>query len=114
MSIARFFKKPTEVRPNVVEFVCDFPKCKLSIPARPTVRQQMEYFSATAGTSKEKMLTRFWEGAKVLFQSWECDVLPDYKTDTDEMDNPEQAEIITWAALQVKAYMDGLENIPKN
>jgi len=114
MKVSDFFKKSEEVKPNVTEFVCKVPECKFTVPTRPTVRQQMEYFSACAGAREEKLLTRFWEGAKVLVIDWNCEILPDYKKDTDDMDNPAQAELITWAALQVKAHMDSLENIPKN
>jgi len=114
MNVLNFFKKPEEVRPNVVEFVCKVPACKFTVVARPTVRQQMEYLSATASANGPQMLTRYWEGAKALILDWKSETIPDFKIDTDKMDNPEQAELITWAALQVKAYLDSLENIPKN
>jgi hypothetical protein len=109
-----FFKKEDKKSVDKKEFVCKVPECTFSIPARPTVRQQMEYLSATAGASGDQMLFRFWEGAKVLIIDWKADCLPDFKKNVDEMDNPEQAELITWASLQVKMYFDNLENIPKN
>jgi len=88
--------------------------CKFSIPARPTVRQQMGYFSATAGARGAQMLDRYWEGAKTLIQDWRSEKIKEYKLDTEKMDNPEQAELIIWASIRVKEYMDNLENIPKN
>lgn len=96
------------------EFVCEEPRGTFTIAARPTVREQMEYLSATAGAGGSQMLLRFWEGAKLLITDWQFKCLPEYKKSVDEMDNPEQAELITWASLQVKNYLDSLENIPKN
>ena len=88
--------------------------CKFSIPARPTVRQQMEYFSATAGAVGSQMLYRYWAGALTLIQSWNCEGMPNQKVNLDEISNPDQTAVIVWAALQVKSYMDTLENVSKN
>ncbi len=49
-----------------------------------------------------------------MIQEWQCETIPDHKADLDTMDNPEQTELMIWAALQVKGHMDALENIPKN
>lgn len=108
------FKKEKPVNTKVKEFVCKVPECTFSIPARPTVRQHMEYLSASAGASGSQMIFRFWEGAKVLITDWKSETLPDIRADLDSLDNPVQAELITWASVQVKQYIDGLENIPKN
>jgi hypothetical protein len=97
-----------------VEFTKENPSCIFTVPDRPTVRQQMEYFSATAGAAGSQILTRYWLGAKVLIQDWKCDELPKFDVDINSIDNPSQTEIMIWAAMQVKAHMDGLENIPKN
>lgn len=97
-----------------MDFVKDKPACKFSVPDRPTVRQQMEYFSATVGAAGSQLLSRYWEGAKALITEWECEIIPKRDNSLDEMTNPEQAELLIWASMQVKRHMDTLENIPKN
>lgn len=97
-----------------MKFERDEPKCSFEIPDRPTVRQQLEYFSATAGTAGNQMLVRFWAGAMQLLSNWKCEVMPDHKTNIDELTNPSQTSVIIWAGLQVKGYMDALDDIPKN
>lgn len=108
------FKREEKNNENIKEFTLDFPACTFSIPARPTVRQQMEYISASAGAVGKNMVSRFWEGAKVLIVNWKSETLPNFNSDLDALEDPKQTELITWASLQVKAYIDGLENIPKN
>jgi hypothetical protein len=86
---------------------------KFSIPDRPTVRQQLAYISATTGIDSERHLERLWNGAKTLIESWECEL---FKTDVnlDNVSNPKIAELILWASIQVRSYINGLEEIPKN
>jgi len=100
------------MEPKIIER--ENPTCKFIIPARPTVRQQMEYFSATAGAAGSQLITRYWLGARILISDWQCEALPKNDVDLDEIDNPEQTELLVWAAMQVKMFMDRLENIPKN
>lgn len=97
-----------------MKFERDEPKCSFEIPDRPTVRQQLEYFSATAGAAGNQMLIRFWAGALQLVTKWECEALPDYKTGLDDMTDPKQADIIIWAGIQVKNFMSTLDDVPKN
>lgn len=96
-----------------MEFERENPKCKFTIPDRPTVRQQMEYFSATVGASGSQLLTKYWFGAKALINDWQCESLSN-DANIDEITNPEQTEMMIWAAMKVKTFMDTLENIPKN
>lgn len=96
------------------EFERENPACKFSVPVRPTVRQQMEYFSATAGAIGSQLIARYWLGARVLITDWNCEALPGADADLDKIDNPEQTEILIWAAMKVKTFMDSLENISKN
>lgn len=86
---------------------------KFIIPDRPTVRQQLAYISATTGTDPEQHLERLWNGAKTLIESWECDL---FKVDVnlDNVSNPKIAELILWASIQVRSYINKLEDIPKN
>jgi len=88
--------------------------CKFTIPDKPTVRQQLRYFSAAAGIDPVLRMERFWAGAVQLIEKWDCALLPDYKTDIDTLTNPDQTTVIIWAGLRVKEYMDELEEIPKN
>ena len=67
-----------------MEFEREDPKCKFTIPDRPTVRQQLEYFSMSGGIRDKEMLTRYWLGTKALIQSWDCKVMPDYEVDIDK------------------------------
>ena len=96
------------------EFERENPSCKFSIPARPTVRQQMEYFSATVGATGSQLITKYWLGGRTLIKEWACESLPKIDVDLDEIDNPEQTELLIWAAMKVKTFMDSLENISKN
>ena len=84
---------------------------KFEIPDRPTVRQQMEYLSDAAG---EALLVRFWLAAKTLITKWQCEKLPDFDIDLDKLNAPSVTMILIDAGLQVKNFMDALEDIPKN
>jgi len=95
-----------------VEFNRD--DCKFVIPDRPTVRQQLRYFSAASGRDPSMTMERFWEGARQLIEKWECAKLPDQSVDLDALTDPSQTDLIIWAALQVKRFMDDLEDVPKN
>ena len=88
--------------------------CTFEVPDRPNVRQQLEYFSATAGAAGNQLLIRFWMGARELITNWECEALPDYMADIESLTNPSQAEILTWAGLQVKTFFNNLEDLPPN
>ena len=88
--------------------------CTFEVPDRPTVRQQLEYFSATAGTAGNQMLVRFWMGAREVITNWECEALPDIKVDLDDLTDPTQTDIIIWAGLQVKTHFNSLEDLPPN
>ena len=83
----------------------------LTVPDRPTVRQQLEYFSAGIGLP---LALRHWEGAKTLIQSWKCDKLPDHTTNLDSITDPTVTTIIIQAGADVMRYMSGLEELPKN
>lgn len=84
---------------------------KFTVPDHPTVRQQLEYFSAGAGLP---MTLRHWAGAKVLIQNWESDKLPDYKTDLDTITDPLVTTLIIKAGIEVMQFVNDLEKVPKN
>jgi hypothetical protein len=85
-----------------------------TIPDRPNVRQQLQWFGAVTGVDPSLTWVRHWAGAKVLIQSWQSDVLPDYKTDLDTISDPSQRELILWVGLEVVKFMNALEDVPKN
>jgi len=73
----------------------------------------MEYFSATAGAGGKDLIFRYWLGARVLILDWACEAVA-VDANLDEVSNPEQTEVLIWASMKVKTFMDALENIPKN
>ena len=86
---------------------------RLVVPDTVTVRQQLLYFSAVTGT-RDEFMARLWEGARTLILEWECPALPDRDVSLDEISSTKATEVIIWAALAVKNYINGLDNIPKN
>lgn len=88
--------------------------CTFTIPDRPTVRQQLAWFSAVSGHDQNDLMERYWDGAKALIQKWECAALPDYKVDIDTIDKPTQTAVMIWAGMQVLNFMRALEDVPKN
>ena len=96
-----------------MQFVKETPKVRFVIPDRPTARQQLAYYSATAGVIDREYLERLWVGARTLITEWECDIFPK-DANLDEVTNPSVVDIMLWAALQVKGYINKLEDLPPN
>lgn len=90
------------------------PDCKFSVPDKVTVRQQLAYYSETAAASGSDIFERYWQGAKALITSWQCEIMPDHKIDLATVTNPKIAELVVWAGVSVKNYLDTLEELPKN
>ena len=84
------------------------------VPDRPTVREQLEYFSESSAVNQKDRLGRLWAGARVLMTEWAWDEMPDRFISLDEITNPTAAEVITWASLAVFKHMNALEDLPKN
>lgn len=90
-------------------------KCTFTVPDRPTVRLQMQWYGAAGGIDGATTWVRYWEGAKQLIQNWKCESMPDLNAiDLDVLTNPSDREILIWAGLQVLQHMNSLEDIPKN
>lgn len=89
------------------------PVAHFTLPARLTVKRQLEYFSRYSDTRFEPMYLRLWHSAIVLIQDWQCDVLPDPKVDLDKITDTQATTVIMWAGNLVLGYMNELEALPK-
>jgi len=97
-----------------MEFKHENPTARFVVPDRPTVRQQLEYYSMAAGATESEFIVRLWRAAQALITEWECEKLPLFKADLDSVSAPSQTTVIIWAAMAVRNFMNGLEDLPKN
>jgi len=95
-----------------MQFERENPKIRFVIPDRPTARQQLAYYSATAGVLDREYLERLWVGARTLITEWDCEFSKD--VNLDEVTNPSIVDVVLWAALQVKGYINKLEDLHPN
>ena len=84
------------------------------VPDKITVRQQLAYFADCTSVANSNHIEQLWIGARSLIQEWECPDFADMYFDLNKVDDPKIAEVIMWAALEVKKYVNNLESIPKN
>lgn len=97
-----------------MEFVRENPiKVRFTIPDRPTVRQQMAYYSEVTGTIRSVHIERLWLGTKALIQEWECELF-NHDVDLDKVDDPRIVDIMIWAAISVRDHINKMSEIPKN
>jgi hypothetical protein len=89
------------------------PEAHFALPAHPTVRQQLEYYSRYADRRSDAMYLRLWHAAQVLIGEWQCEVLPDLKTDLDQITDTNATTIIMWVGNTVINYMSELDALPK-
>lgn len=101
------------VAEDVTRFDRVEPDAHFSVPAHPTVRQQLEYYSRYADTRSASLYLRLWHSALGLIGEWECAVLPDPKVDLDNLTDPEATTVIMWAGNTVLMHMNSLETLPK-
>lgn len=97
-----------------MDFERENPNVKFSVPDRVTVRQQLAYYSEAAASKGADLFERYWLSARPLITYWQCEIMPDVKTDLDTVTNPKVAEVVIWAGITVKNYLDTLEELPKN
>ena len=97
-----------------MEFSREKPSVKFSIPDRPTVRQQMAYYSAITN-AKEGLsyFERLWHGTRVLIADWQCADF-DKDVDLESVDNPSILDVMIWASTQVRDHLNKIADIPKN
>jgi hypothetical protein len=98
---------------EVMRFDRAVPDVHFALPAHPTVKQQLEYFSRYVDTRNEPMYLRLWHSAQSLISEWECAALPDLHTDLDQITDPNAATAIMWAGNAVLSYMNDLDALPK-
>lgn len=96
-----------------MEFSRQNPSARFSVPDRITVRQQLTYYSE-ARVALRPLFERLWAGALPLITNWECEVMPDPQTDLDSISATTVTQVIVWAGLEVKGYLDSLDEMPKN
>lgn len=89
------------------------PDAHFALPAHPTVRQQLEYFSRYHATRDEPIYLRLWHSATILISEWQCAVLPDLHIDLDKITEAEATTVIMWAGNLVLNYINDLETLPK-
>ena len=88
---------------------------KFSIPDRPTVRQQMRYFSTVQWADNPQRMELHWEAARELITEWYSERLPVLEEiDIDALSDPSDLNVLVWAGAQVAVYMTRLEDVPKN
>jgi len=83
-----------------------------------TVRQHLRYSSLVAGSDKENLAERYFEGAKVLITGWQCAALPDLEkvsmdAPMDAVQSALVADIIIWVSMDVRAHINAMDAIPK-
>ena len=88
---------------------------RFTVPANPTVRQQLQYVGAAAFASGNEFVIRLWSGALALILEWECELVPDPKAfDMDKETSAKAADLITWATMRVREHMNALDATEKN
>lgn len=99
---------------NVTRFDRAVPDAHFSLPAHPTVKQQIDYASITESNRDEVLIyERLWKAAQRLILEWDCSVLPDRKVDITKITSPQAAEVIKWVGTETWSHIQNLEKIPK-
>ena len=97
-----------------MEFKRDEPvKVSFVIPDRPTVRQQMAYYSEATSVTGRAHLERLWLGARSLIMEWNCDLFK-HDVDLDSVSDPEIMNTMIWASIQVRDHLNRMGELPKN
>lgn len=97
-----------------MEFKHELLNTRFVIPDRVTVRQQLAFISEASSPRTKDLMENLWTAALLLILEWECPYLPDKDADLDSIDSPKAADAILWASLQVRNYIQRLDEIPKN
>lgn len=98
-----------------MEFKNEKLETSFTLPERITVRMQMAYFSEAALAFGEELFFRLWRAARTMITDWQSELVPSLgELNLDEADDPRIADLVMWAAMEVKKHMDTLDKIPKN
>ena len=97
-----------------MDFVNEKLGCKFSLPDRPTVRQQLAFWSEFNEADGSGKFEGYFMAAYPLMTGWTCAALPDPTVDLDSIDNPKAASAIIWAGSQAVKFFNKLEELPKN
>jgi hypothetical protein len=97
-----------------MEFKHELLNTRFTIPDRITVRQQLAFISEASSPRTKDLMENLWTATRLLILEWECPHLPDRDTNLDSIDSPKAADVILWASLQVRNYIQRMDEIPKN
>lgn len=97
-----------------MEFKNETLKTSFTLPDAVTVRKQMRYLSVAGRSRDAEYVERLWQAAKELIQDWKCEYMPDMEASLDEVTNGNVTNILVWASFEVKKFIEGLDEIPKN
>lgn len=101
--------------PEMATFKNETYGTKFSMPARPTVRQQMRWTSAISMGPVAAAFERVWYGMKPLITDWQCEIIANpFEFDLDESDDYRAHDIIVWAAEQASSHMASLRDVKKS
>ena len=111
-------KKPEYEANRLTYFDRVNPDAHFGLPAHPTVKHQLDYWSAYTEQRDQPLYVRMWHAAKALIQEWDCALLPNMDADLAKIDDPAVAShvatIVMWAGNQTLGFVNRLEEIPKN
>lgn len=96
------------------EFKHETLKTTFTVPAEPTVSEQLSFYGETAFSDRKQMFTRYWEGARTLILSWQSEIMPDMNISLEETTSAKVGQIIRWAGMAVANHMATLEEIDPN
>ena len=87
---------------------------RFTLPDSITVRDQLHYYGVIAESLTLDTYERYWEGAKLLIENWECKKLPDIQVDLGEINDPKITTLVLWVGTQVLTHMGDLGAVSKN
>ncbi len=87
------------------------------LPDKITVYQSLEWWSlfGDAIIDRQKRIIKLWQAIidLELISKWESEVLPDHKTDLNEIDDPAVAGLIMDAVNRVYKYLEDKKSVEK-
>lgn len=91
------------------------PSARFTVPDKLTIRKQLRYASAVAGSERDELVERYFDGAKLLVEDWTCEKYPKlFEINLDEATDPEIGDLIIWVSMAVRTHVANLESLPKN